>query len=110
MINETRVEKAVEFIRDHAEEYGKLVGLCKSLEYRRKQARSMAFLESTEPTVAAKEADADASQAVTVITEEIENAFAERETLATRMKAAELTVDVWRSLNASRRLVDKVHQ
>ena len=99
MISEERVEGAVEFIRDHAEDYGKLVGLCKSLEYRRKQARAMAFLEAEAKTVAEKEAIADSSQAVSLLTEEIENAFAERETLATHIRAAELTIDVWRSQN-----------
>ena len=102
MISEDRVERAVEFIRDNAERYGQLVGLCKSLEYRRKQARAMQFLEADAKTVAEKDAIADSSKAVSLLTEEIENAFADRESLATHIRAAELTIDVWRSQNKNR--------
>ena len=96
MISEERVEKAVEFIRDHADQLGKLVGVCKGLEQRRKVVHGQNFLEA-DGTVAEREAKAYSSDGFSLITEEIENAWAEKTTVETKIKAAELTIDVWRS-------------
>lgn len=96
MISEERAEKAVEFIRDHADELGKLIGQCKALEQKRKVVHGQAFLYA-QGTVAEREAKAASSDAFKAVVEEIENAWADKETLATKLKAAEMTVDVWRS-------------
>ena len=101
MISEARVEKAVEFIRDHADQLGKLVGVCKGLEQRRKTVHGQNFLYA-QGTVAEREAKAYSSEGFESIIEEIENAWAEKTTLETHLKAAELTIDVWRSQNSSK--------
>ena len=101
MISEDRVEKAVEFIRDNADVLGGLVGRCKGLEQERKVVRGKQFLTAT-GTVAEREAKAESSKEYEVIVEEIENAWCDKTTIETKMKAAELTVDVWRSQNSSR--------
>ena len=102
MISEQRVEAAVEFIRDHAEQLGHAVGHCKGLEQQRKVVKGQAFLASQLKTVSEREAKAYCSPEYKVIVEEIENAWAEAETLRTKLKAAELTIEVWRSQNSSK--------
>ena len=52
MITFDRAEKAAEFIRDHAEEYGHHIGLCKSLEHQRKVVFGQAFLEAQGKNIA----------------------------------------------------------
>lgn len=101
MISEHRAEKAVEFIRDHADELGVLIGRCKALEHQRKTVYAQQFLMAEASTVAEREAKANASQAVAQVIEDIENAWADKDTLATKLKAAELTIDVWRSQYAA---------
>lgn len=100
MISETRAEKAVEFIRDNADRLGELIGRCKALEQKRKVVHGQAFLYA-QGTVAEREAQAASSEAFKAVVEEIENAWAEKETIATKLKAAELTIDVWRSQYAA---------
>ena len=102
MIAEERTERAVEFIRDHADRLGELVGHCKGLEYQAKVIKGQAYLDAT-GTIQAREATAVCSPEYKVIIEEIENAWAEKETLLTKLKAAELTIDVWRTQQASQR-------
>ena len=99
MISEERVERAVEFIRDHSEELGRLIGACKGLEQRRKAVHGQAFLEA-QGTVAEREARAYSSDIFKACAEEIQNAWADKETLAIKLKAAEITIDVWRSQNS----------
>ena len=101
MISEERAEKAVEFIRDHADELGKLWGQCKALEHRRKIVRSAEFLEVKQGSVAEREARAETAEEYERIVNEYENAWADLKTLETKLKAAELTIDVWRSQYAA---------
>jgi hypothetical protein len=96
MISEQRVERAVEFIRDNADRLGELLGHCKGLEQQRKVVYGQAFIGAS-GTVAEREARAHISPEFKTICEEIENAWAEKTTLETQLRAAELTIDVWRS-------------
>ena len=100
MISEDRVEKAVEFIRDHAHELGLLIGQCKGLEQKRKAVHGQAFLGAT-GTVAEREARAYSSPLFQACAEEIQNAWADKETLSLKIEAAKITVDVWRSQNSA---------
>ena len=108
MIDFDRAEKAAEFIRDHAEQYGHLVGHCKGLEHQRKAVKGIAFLDAS-GTMAEKEATAYASPEFKSICEDIENAWADKTTLEIRLKAAEFTIDLYRSWNASNRRIDRSH-
>ena len=101
MISEERVERAVEFIRDHADELGLYIGMCKGLEQKRKVVHGQAFLES-QGTVAEREAKAYSSALFKACADEIQNAWADKETLSIKLKAAELTIDVWRSQNSAK--------
>ena len=96
MISEKRVEMAVEFIRDHAERLGQLVGHCKALEQTRKVVRGQEFLNA-KGTVAEREAVAESSMPFKDVVNDIQNAWAEKSTLEIQIKAAELTIEVWRS-------------
>jgi len=93
MISEERVEKAVEYIRDHADVLGGLIGRCKGLEQERKVVRGKLFLGVT-GTVAEREAKAESSKEYEIVVEEIENAWADKTELEIKMKAAELTIAV----------------
>ncbi len=110
MILFERAEKAAEFIRDHAEQYGHLIGLCKSLEHQRKVVFGQAFLEAVGKNVAEREAKAHISSEFKHIVEDIENAWAEKETIATQIKAAELTIELYRSGNAAIKREEAAHR
>jgi hypothetical protein len=99
MISESRAEKAVEFIRDHAEQIGQLLGQCKALDHKRKIVRGQAFLEVETGSVAEREAKAETSEEYSAVVQEIQNTWAEWKTLETRLRAAELTYEAWRSQN-----------
>ena len=94
-----RATAAVEFTRDHSELYGRLVGRCKGLEHQRKVIKAQEILASEAKTVAEREAEAESSAAYLKIVEDIENAWADKTTLETRLKAAEMTFDLYRSSN-----------
>jgi len=110
MIDFERAEKAAEFIRDHAEDYGHHIGLCKSLEHQRKVVFGQAFLEAEGKNVAEREAKAHISAEFKHIVEDIENAWAAKETLATQIKAAELTIELYRSGNAAVKRIENSHR
>ena len=99
-VTDDQVEKALNFIRDAAPEYGRLRGLAKGLDHERKIIRGQAFLESDQKTAAAKEADAESSQAYQNIVKEIIIVETDLAILTTQIKAAELKIETWRSLNA----------
>ena len=94
-----RADAAVQFVRDNAEKYGSLVGAVKGLEHQRKIVRAMQVLESEKKTVADREADAESSPDYKSVVKEIQDTWAEKATLETLMKAAEMTFDLYRSSN-----------
>ena len=102
MISESKVEKALEYLRDSAKQYGEICGLVELKAHNIKIYRSMAFLEAT-GTVAEREAIAWVSQQVKDAVEEHAEAVTEQKTIYTTRKAAELTCEIWRSQNASSR-------
>lgn len=101
MIQEEAVEACIDFIRDESENLGKLIGRCKALEQQRKVVHGHAFLGAL-GTVAEREAKAYDSPEYKSIVNEIENAWAEKATLETLLKARELRIEVWRSQNSAK--------
>lgn len=99
MIEESRVEAAVAFIRDSAVRLGELTGVCKALEHKRKVVYGRAFQSVETGTVAEREAKAHTSDEFRSVVEEIQNAWADKTTLETQIRAAELTIETWRSQN-----------
>ena len=110
MINFDRAEAAAEFIRDNASKYGHLIGVCKSLEHHRKIVFGQAFLDADGKNVAEREAKAHVSEEFKAVVEDIENAWAEKETIATQIKAAELTIELYRSGNAAIKREEASHR
>ena len=102
-ITDEQVEKALNFIRDAAPEYGRLRGLAKFLDHERKIIRSQMILESDAKTAVMKEADAECSAEYRKCCDDIRDCETELGTILTHIKAAELKVEVWRSLNARQR-------
>ena len=102
MITDARAEAACEFIRDHAQQMGELSGKVKTAEHMIKVMRAVAFSEA-EGTVAEREAIGYKTPEVRGIIEQYRNDVAELETLRTRIKAAEMTFEVWRTQQANMR-------
>lgn len=100
-ISDSEVEKALNFLRDFADDIGRLSGLAKFLDHKRKVIRGQKFLEGR-GTVAERAAQAEASDEYQNLLDQHRDAEMDRVTLLTKMKAAELKIEVWRSLNARR--------
>ena len=83
------------------EKYARLTAAVKALEHKAKVIRSTAYLAAS-GTIAEREAVALSSFAYRTFVEDLENTVADREILAAQRKRAELTIDVWRSLNSAR--------
>ena len=103
MISEARTEKAVEFLRDTAEKYGQARGYVSYCEgnLRRVKALEMAGKAGG---LGDREAAAYASPAYCTALEALQNAVCEAETIKAQREAAELTIEVWRSQNSSKRM------
>ena len=102
MIDEERVEKALEYLRDSSTEYGKQAGAIKAAEHMIKQHRALAFIDAS-GTVAEREAKAQSDANVFRYQEELEDAEVAFRTIMARRKAAELLIEVWRTQSASNR-------
>ena len=102
MIKESRVESALEYLRDTAKQYGEICGLVELQAHNIKIHRSVAFLEAS-GTVAEREATAWRHFNVRDAVDAHANAVAEKLEIMTRRKAAELTIEVWRTQSASNR-------
>lgn len=102
MISDAQVEQALAYLSDQAVNYGRAVGLCKALDHRRKVIAAQSFLEAR-GSVAARQATAETSEAYKICVADIEDAETDKATIATLLKHAELTIDVWRTQQASSR-------
>lgn len=100
--SEEVVGGALEYLSSTDVQYGQLMGAVKASEHQGKVAKSVAFLSAT-GTVAEKESKAYTSQEYMHWLESHQNIVADLEVIRAKRKRAELTIDVWRSLNASRR-------
>ena len=104
MFADTDVEKALNYLADTDTKYGEAVGRVAGLEHRIKAAKAMEFLAADVKTVAEKEAISVSSVAVQKLTNEYENAVAERETMRAKRKRAELVIEVYRTQQANQRV------
>ena len=103
MITDAYAEKALEYLNSTARQYGEVCGLVELQAHNIKIYRSMAFLEAT-GTVAEREANAWVGQQVKDAVETHSNAVTEKMEIITKRKAAELTIEVWRTQSASNRV------
>jgi hypothetical protein len=96
--------EAMDFIRDNADELGRLKGLVYGLTEMRKSVKAELMLSAIDcKTESAKESYAYASQAYKDHVKKTEDAIAEYTTLQTLMSAAEAKLEAWRSIEASAR-------
>ena len=102
MIKEDKVEAAVLYLRDSAKQYGEICGLVELRAHNIKIYRSVAFLEAT-GTVGEREARAWTNPNVRIAVDEHANAVGEKIEIMTLRKAAELSIEVWRTQSASNR-------
>ena len=102
MIDEERVEGAVEFLRDTAKQYGQARGRAAYMEANLRRVKSLEMVGKT-GGVGEREAAAYASETYKDAMERLENAVAEVETAKALREAAVLTIEVWRSQNSARK-------
>lgn len=102
MIDEDRVEGAVEYLRDTAKQYGQARGRASYMEANLRRVKSLEMVGKT-GGVGEREAAAYASDAYKAAMEDLENAVAEMETIKALREAANMTIETWRSQNSTRR-------
>ena len=110
MITEKQVEKALEHMRTQADTLGKAKAERIYLDQYRKSKKAILFSECEEGTIAAKENYAYAHPDYLEVLDGLKAAVLEEETLRWKMVAAEAYVEVWRSQEASNRMVDRGHR
>jgi hypothetical protein len=99
--------KALDYLRDNAEEYGRCKANVIYLQEFRKSKKSLLMNQSDLKTESAKEAFAYAHQEYQDHLATIRVAIEEYETIRWMMIAAQAKIDVWRSLESSARMLDK---
>ena len=102
MIDDSKIEGALDYIRDNAELIGQLRGNKAYLEHRIKIERSERFLDA-DGTVAEREAIAWTDPSVARLCEEYRDCLTELHTVETLFKAAELKIAVWQTQSANSR-------
>lgn len=102
MISDKKVEEALGVIAKNADLIGQLRGQKAYLEHRIKIERGQRFLDA-EGTVSEREAWAWTDSSVKTLCEEYRDCVTSIDTLATKFKAAELTIEVWRTQAANER-------
>jgi hypothetical protein len=102
MISENRVEAAVEYLRDTAQQYGQARGRALYTENNLRRVKSLVMLEH-QGSIGEREAQAYASDQYKQALEDMENAVAESETIRALRDAAQYTIETWRSQNSARR-------
>ena len=98
-----KVERCLNYLAKTDTEIAGLKAAMKAEEHMQKHYRSMAMASSSAKSVAAKEVEYYASTAYRDSIERYQNIVADYETLHARRATAMLTIDVWRTAEASRR-------
>ena len=99
--------KALDYLRDNAEEYGRCKANVIYLQEFRKSKKSLLMNQSDLKTESAKESFAYAHEEYQDHLAAIRVAIEEYETMRWMMIAAQAKIDVWRSLESSARMLDK---
>lgn len=106
-INAKRAEKAVQFMVDSAQEYADACGEVVALENKMKSAKAALMNASSQSSAAMKECDALAHPTFIDYIGQHAEAVRKQTFIKTKLKAAELTVDCFRTIEASNRRVDR---
>lgn len=97
------VSESLQYLANTDDDFGKLKGVMKGLEYRLKVCKAQEFLKQEAGSAAEREQRAYASDAYRALVKEYEDAVIDYETVAARRETRILTIEVWRSQNANRR-------
>ena len=103
MSDKISVTDSIQYLAETDEQFGKLKGRMKGLEYRLKVCKAQEFLKATGTSASANEQRAYASDAYITMLQEYENSVIEYETVAAKRETRVLTIEVWRSQNANKR-------
>jgi hypothetical protein len=98
---------AADFIIRSAKPYAKAKAHRLYLEEHRKALKALLMNESTGKTVSDREQYAYSHETYAQLLTDYKNAILEEETLRIQIRGAELTIEVWRSENASNRNQDR---
>ncbi len=100
--DDDKAEAAHNALTDSDEEYGRVSAYVKMAPHVTKLIKAKAFL-NTSGTVAERESMAYASEDYKKITDNLKDAMVEYEVLHARRESWQREVDIWRTVNASRR-------
>jgi hypothetical protein len=101
-IDEERVGKAMRYLAETDLPYAEAKAALESSEILRKRVRARVFL-TEDGTVAERQAEAETHHDTEAADDQYVNAIKAFEELKARRQRAELLIDVWRSLEATRR-------
>lgn len=102
-ITDESIEQALNFLRDSAKPMADWKSRMKFLEQKRKTKKATAFLESEGANIAERESRAYTEADYLQCLEDYKEAVYEYEVLENQRRAAELRVEVWRTLAANQR-------
>jgi uncharacterized membrane protein YkoI len=97
-----KVEAAMMFLAENDADYAVAVADLESCEIRRKRVRARVFIDS-EGTVAERNAEAEVHHDTEAADDAYATALLRKETLKAKRQRAELVIDLFRTLEASRR-------
>lgn len=109
-ITAQRAEKAIIYMIEHAEEYADACAEVAKLEDSMKSTKAALMNASPQSSAAMKESEALAASAYIDLIGKRGEAIRKQTYLKTRLKAEELVCDVFRTLEASNRRVDRAAQ
>jgi hypothetical protein len=109
-IDAKRAEVVIQFMVDNAEEYANACADVARLENMMKATKAALMNASPASSAAMKECDALADSRYIAYIGQHADAVKTQAFLKTKLKAAELTVEVFRTLEASNRRVDRATQ
>lgn len=104
MISQDRLQKSLTYLAETDESHATAKALMKGLEKQEKTIKGQAFLATAgQGTIAEREAKAYTSQEYIKWRQSYEDAVCDFEILNNKRSREILVIEVWRSLNASRR-------
>jgi hypothetical protein len=106
-VEEINPNKAVDFLLANAPAYAKAKAERVYLEQYRKSLKAILFTQDDSKTIAERENAAYSHPDYLALLEGIKSAVEQEESLRWKMVAAEARIEVWRSQEASNRMVDK---
>lgn len=102
-ITDQEAQKAVDYLVSSTKDYAKWKSRMKYLEQHRKSVRAVESLKATGKTISENEKRAEASEAYKYVLMEYEEAVCEFTLIDSYRHAAEIKVDLYRTMSASLR-------